>query len=213
VRFYIPPNLQKDFSDSLDQLGISTIVNFNPLNNIKIRLDKVNYRTKNNSTTSDEVVFAELDSNLKMGDYLQYKNETMLITQLKSNEFPKCYEFTTTTCNTKFTITRYQTQQYDENGAITVPEGDNPIASNIYCSTLFNSFQFKTNTGSVGIVPNTQINAQCQFNDVSKLIKIGDKFKWLEDTYQVISIDNSQVDISEDYGIVTFYCEKVVDNQ
>ncbi|MBZ9622849.1 hypothetical protein G9F71_008285 [Clostridium sp. FP2] len=210
MRFYIPPNMQRDFSDSLLALGTDSIINFDPLNKVKVRLDKVNYRTKNNSTSSDEVVFAELTSNLKMGDYLQYKNETMLITQLKENEFPKCYEFTTTTCNTKLTVTRYQMMVQDDNGNIITPEGDVNIAEDLYCSTLFNSFQFKSSTGNVGIVPSDQLVISCQYNDSTKNIAIGDKFTWLKQTYQIISLDNSQIDISELYGMLTFNAEKVI---
>lgn len=210
MRFYIPQNLQRDFSDSLNALGTDAIINFNPLNNVKVRLDKVNYKTRNGQTSSDEVVFAELTSNLKMGDYLQYKNETMLITQLKENEFPKCFEFTTTTCNTKLSVTRYEDMVQDDDGNILVEAGDHPIASDLYCSTLFNSFQFRSNTGNVGIVPENQLAVTSQFNDSTKLIKIGDRFLWFDENYHIVSLDRSQVDILGNDGLLVFNAEKVV---
>lgn len=209
MRFYIPPNLQRDFTDSLNALGTDAVINFDPLNKVKVRLDKVNYRTRNGITNSDDVVFAELSSNLKMGDYLSYKNETMLITQLKENEFPKCYEFTTTTCNTKLNVTRYQLMVQDEDGNIITPEGDVNIAEDLFCSTLFNSFQFKTTVGNVGVVPENQLLISCQFNDITKDVKIGDKFVWF-DEYRIISIDRSQIDISNLYGLLSFNAERVV---
>ncbi|MBU3186652.1 hypothetical protein [Clostridium estertheticum] len=210
MRFYIPPNLQRDFTDSLNALGIDTVVNFDPLNVIKIRLDKVNYRTKGSIVSADEVVFAELTSNLKMGDYLQYKNETMLITQLKSDEFPKCLEFATTTCNTKFTITRYQTGTWDDNENVIIPEGDNPIATDFYCSTIFESFEFKVGTGQVGIVPTNQIISTCQYNTDTGNIVVGDTFIWMKQTYRVISLNYEQLDISGLYGLLSFNAEKVI---
>lgn len=210
MRFYIPPNLQGDFTDSLNTLGIDTVVNFVPTNTIKVRLDKVNYKTKGGIVSSDEVVFAELTSNLKMGDYLTYKNETMLITQLKSNEYPKCLEFTTTTCNTKLTITRYEDMVQDEDGNIIAQAGDHAIVSDLYCSTLFNNFQFKSNSGNVGIVPTDTLAIGCQFNDTTKNIKIGDKFIWFDGNYQIIGLDFSQVDILGDYGMLSFNAEKVI---
>ena len=210
MRFYIPPNIDKDFSDSIEALGTSTIINFDTGNAIKIRLDKVNYKTKNGLTSSDEVVFALLESNLKMGDYLQYKNETMLITQLKENEFPKCYEFTTTTCNTKFTITRYQEATWDNDGNPLIDEGENPIVSDLYCSTIVGSFEFRSSSGSIGIVPNNQISSTCQYNDDTKNIVIGDKFLWMKEPYQIINLDYSQLDILGDTGMLCFYAEKVI---
>lgn len=209
MRFYIPLNLQRDFTDSLNTLGIDAIVNFDTLNPIKVRLDKVNYRTKDGKVTASEVVFAELSSNLKMGDYLQYKNEVFLINQLKFNEFPQCYEFSTGTCNTKFDILRFEEAEYDSEGVITYPEDDYPVVQNLYCSTLVGSFEFKTSPGAIGIVPSDSISVTCQFNNNTKDIAIGDKFVWF-DNYQIVSIDRSQVDLSQNYGILTFYGKKVV---
>jgi hypothetical protein len=210
VRFYIPPNLQRDFSDSIEALGTESIINFDPLNKVKVRLDKVNYKTKNGTVNSDEVVFAELSSNLKMGDYLQYKNETMLITQLKENEFPKCYEFTTTTCNTKFTVTRYSEMVQDDDGNIITPEGYSDVVTDLYCSTIVGSFEFRASSGSIGIVPNNQLTVVCQFNTDTENLNIGDKFLWIKQTYQIISLDMSQLDILGDSGLLVFNAEKVI---
>ena len=107
MRFYIPPRIQKDFSDSILTFGTDCILNFVIGSKVRVRLDKINYRTKNGIVSSDEVMFAELTSNLKMGDYLQYKDEILLINQVKTNDYPKCYEIYATACNTKFNITRY----------------------------------------------------------------------------------------------------------
>ena len=210
MRFYIPPNLQRDFTDSLNALGTDAIINFNPLNKVKVRLDKVNYRTKDGKVTSNDVAFAELSSSLKLGDYLQYKDETFMVNQLKRDEFPACLEFCTETCNTKLNITRYEDMVQDEEGNVLIEAGDHPIASDLYCSTLFNNFQFRSTSGNVGIVPTDQLMATSQFNNITKFIKIGDKFLWFDESYQIVSLDRSQVDLSQDYGILMFYAEKVV---
>jgi len=210
VRFYIPPNLQRDFTDSLNALGTDAIVNFDPLNVIKVRLDKVNYKTINGTVTSDEVAFAEISSNLRMGDYLQYKGETLLINKLVSNEFPLCYEITTGTCNTKLTVTRYAEMVQDDDGNILVEAGDNPVVSNLYCSIIIGGFEFRMNTGGVGIVPKNQVNVTCQYNDDTINLVIGDKFMWMKQQYQITNLDYSQLDISELYGLLAFDAEKVV---
>lgn len=210
MRFYIPPNLQRDFTDSLNQLGTDAIINFDPLNNVKVRLDKVNYRTKDGKVTAQEVAFAESSSGLRLGDYLQYKDKTFIINQLKRDEFPDCLEFNTETCNTKLTVTRYEDMVQNEDGNILVEAGDHDIVEDLYCSTLFNSFKFGSTSGNVGIVPSDQLLVTCQFNDITKLIKIGDKFLWFDESYHIVSLDRAQVDISALYGILVFYGEKVV---
>jgi len=210
VRFYIPKTLQSDFSSSLEALGTTAIINFDPLNTTKIRLDKVNYTTKNSVVSSDEVAFAELSSNLKMGDYLQYKNEVLLINQLVSNEFPQCYEISSGTCNTKLDVTRYQTATYDDYGNILTEEGNNPIASELYCLTVMGGFEFRTGTGQVGIVPTNDIKVSCQFNTNTMNIAIGDKFTVFKKDYEVVNLDWSQKDLEGNYGVLTFDGKKVI---
>jgi len=210
VRFYIPKTLQSDFSSSLEALGTTAIINFDPLNTTKIRLDKVNYTTKNSVVSSDEVAFAELSSNLKMGDYLQYKNEVLLINQLVSNEFPQCYEISSGTCNTKFDVTRFQTATYDDFGNVLTEEGNNPITKDLYCLTVMGGFEFRTHTGGIGIVPSNDIKSSCQFNADTMLIAIGDKFTVFKKQYEVVNLDWSQKDLEGDYGILMFDGKKVI---
>jgi len=211
VRFYIPPNLQKDFADSMLAFGTDCVKNLVVGSKVRVRFDKVNYRVKNGVTTSDEVLFSELSSNLKMGDYLQFKEEVLLINQIKTNQFPACYEISVGNCNTKFKITRYYEEEYNSSGEITKSAGDYPVVSNLYCVSVVGSFEFKTSNGSVGIVPNSEIACQCQFNDITKTLALGDKFIWFgTNAYQIISLDYSQVDLDGLDGVLTFYAKKVV---
>lgn len=210
MRFYIPSNLQKDFSDSLEQLGTETVINMNPLNKVKVRLDQINYRTKDGKLTPAEVSFAEVTSGIRLGDYLQHKDETFIVNQLKRDQYPDCLEFNTETCNTKFTITRFQTVVMDNLGNIITPESDVDIVEDVCCSTLFSDFQFKSSNGSVGVVPENRLNVTCQFNSITKDIKIGDKFIWFDETFHIISIDRTKIDLSQEYGLLSFDCEKVV---
>ena len=210
MRFYIPPNLQADFTSSVLALGIDCTLNFSLTAKVRVRLDKVNYRTKNGVVSSDEVMFAELSSNLKMGDYIQYKEEILLINQIKTNQFPQCYEISAGACNTKFNITRYFKEEYNSSGAITNAAGNYPVVSSLYCISVVGSFEFGINNGSPGIIPSDTVICQCQVNTLTKTIIEGDNFLWGGDKYEVISLDKSQYDLDELDGILTFYAKKVV---
>ncbi|MBK5239815.1 hypothetical protein [Clostridium sp.] len=210
MRFYIPPNLQSDFSSSIRDLGIDCILNFSLTNKVRIRMDKVNYKTKNGVVSGDEVIFAELSSNLKIGDYIQFKEEILLINQVKTNQFPQCYEISASACNTKFDITRYYAEEYNSSGVITKAAGNYPVVSSLYCITTMGSFEFDTSTGSVGIIPSDVISCSCQVNTLTKTIIEGDKFLWFNDSYMVTSLDYSSVDLDGLDGILTIHAKKVI---
>jgi len=211
MRFYIPPNLQKDFADSIaSPLGIDCILNFSLTAKVRVRMDKVNYRTVNNIVSSDEVIFAELSSNLKMGDYIQYKEEILLINQVKTNQFPACYEISVGTCNSKFNITRYFAEEYNSSGVITKVAGNYPVVSSLYCISVIGSFEFNTSNGSVGIIPSDVMACSCQISTLTKSIIEGDTFLWVNDKYEVISLDYSQMDLDGIDGILTFHAKKVI---
>jgi len=210
VRFYIPPKMQSNFSDSIAALGTDCILNFVIGSKVRVRFDKVNYRTRNGVVNSDEVIFAELSSNLKMGDYLQYNEEILLINQVKTNQFPACYEIYASACNTKFNITRYFAEEYNSSGVITKIAGNYAVVSNLYCITTVGSFEFNTSNGSPGIIPKDTISCQCQVNTLTKTITEGDNFLWVNDKYKVVSVDSSQIDLDGLDGVLTFSAEKVV---
>ena len=210
MKFYIPPNLQKDFSDSMLALGTDCIVNFVVGSKVRVRFDKVNYRVKNGVVSSDEVLFAELSSNLKMGDYLQYKEEILLINQVKVNQFPQCYEISVGNCNVKFDIKRYCAEEYNSDGVITNVAGNRDIAKSLYCVMTVGSYEFNAQSGAVGIIPTDVMGCQAQVNVNTKAIAEGDTFLWVNDKYEVISLDYSQVDLDGNDGVLTFYAKKVV---
>ena len=210
MRFYIPPNLQADFTDSMLALGIDCVLNFVIGSKVRVRMDKVNYRTKNGVVSSDEVMFAELSSNLKMGDYIQYKEEILLINQVKINQFPSCYELSAGACNSKINITRYYAEEYNSSGVITIAAGNRAVVSSLYCISVVGNFEFGINNGSPGIIPSDTVICQCQVNTLTKTIVEGDNFLWGGDKYQVISLDKSQYDLDEADGILTFHAKKFV---
>jgi len=210
MRFYIPPKIQTNFTESIAALGVDCILNFVIGSKVRVRFDKVNYRVKNGSTSSDEVIFAELSSNLKMGDYLQFKEEILLINQIKTSQYPQCYEISVGNCNTKFNITRYFNEEYNSSGVITKAAGNYPVVSSLYCITTVGSFEFDSSNGSVGIIPSDQISVQCAVNTLTKTIAEGDNFLWVNDKYVVVSLDWSQLDLDGLDGILTFHAKKVV---
>jgi len=212
MKFYIPPNLQKDFQDALlTPIATQFTLNFVALDIVNAIVPEINYREKaGNSIRGDKPIYADINKNLKIGDYFQDTNGIYIITQLQREKFPQCFKVYTAVCNTKFTVTRFQTVVYDNLGNVITPEGNNPIASNIYCSSLVAGAQFRQISGGIGIVPSDQSVIQTQFKDTTKNITIGDNYYWFSSKYRVISVDYSQVNLDFTSGLISFTGEKVV---
>lgn len=211
MRFYVPPNLQKDFQDALASgLATSFTRNFVSTDIFKAIVPEIDYRAKSGTTIrGQKPMYGDINVPLILGDYLQNSNGIYIVTMLEVEKFPQCYRIYTDSCNVKLSITRYEKEVYDSDGNITQTAGDYPIVSDIYCSSIMSGSQFQTNTGAVGIVPYDNLLIQTQFNDNTKVIAIGDNFIYFGQKYQVISLDYSQIDISGTSGMLVIIGKKV----
>lgn len=212
--FYVPPNLQNDFQDALNsQLGTSFIINFDKNNTTRAIVKEIDFRAKSDeSIRNEKPMYADININIEIGDYLQDGNDTYVVTQLQKMTFPKCYKLFAHVCNNKITITTYHQALYDGQGAIISPEGDSNIVENIYCSVDEGSFQFASNSNGIGVVPTDEVTIALQYNDKTKNIDIGNNFYWFGKKYEIISTNYSQVDSDKGVGLLLFSGKKLTKN-
>jgi len=212
LKFYIPPNLQSSFLDVLkSDVATSLPLNFDPKVIIRAIVPEIDHREKSSTVTKGtKYTYASTDIPLEIGDYLQDDNGIYLINQLRIQKFPSCYKFLLISCNSKFTVTRYEKMVTDDNGTILIPEGDNPIATDIYCSSLQSGAQFATVSGGIGIVPVDTAMIQTRMTNEVKNIAIGDNFTWFTQKYQIIFLDFSQISMDGTTGMLGFTGKRVV---
>jgi hypothetical protein len=209
MRFYVPPQIDNDFQSAVNsEIGTEFIVNFDSLNTVRAIVPELDYRAKQTGANGTKPLYAEIDK-LKIGDYIQdSNNDTYIVSYLKDEKFPKCSKIQVQICNYKVTITRFQEEEIDMDGNITIPQGENPIVTDIYSVVIMGGYEFRTNGGGVGVVPSDSIAAQMQYNDSTKNIKISDTFMYFNAKYRIETIDYSQVDING-LGVITAFAKKV----
>lgn len=214
MKFYVPPNLQTNFQDILKSPVASQLtLNFDPEVIINAIVPEIDHREKSATVTKGtKYTYAGIDIDLEIGDYLQDVNGIYLINQLRQQKFPECFKFLLIECNTKFTVNRWESAVYDNDGNVVTAEGDQLIALDIYCSSMVGSSQFQVTAGGVGIIPSDIATVQTRFTDQTKNILIGDTFMWGIEKYEVIGIDESQLDILMQNGLLGFTGKKVVTN-
>ena len=213
MKFYIPPNLQSSFLDVLkSDVATSLPLNFDPKVIIRAIVPEIDHREKSSTVAKGtKYSYASTEIPLEIGDYLQDDNGIYLINQLRIQKFPACFKFLMIDCNSKFTITRYENMVQDDDGNIITPAGDNPIATDIYCSSLVSGAQFQISSGAVGVVPVDTVTVQTRFTVAeTKNIAIGDNFMWFSQKYMVQSLDYSQVSIDGNSGLLGFTGKRVV---
>lgn len=209
MNFYIPPNINNDFQNALNSnLGTSFIINFNSLDIVRAIVPELDYRAKQNGTNGTKPLYSEIDK-LKIGDYIQDDENTYIVAFLKNQKFPLCSKIQAQVCNSKVTISHFQKEVTNNNGDIITPESDVQVAADIYSVVMLSGYEFRTSSGSVGIVPNDLIGLQIQFNDITKNVQIGDTFYYFGSKYRIENIDYSQVSIDLSYGIMLLFARKI----
>jgi len=212
VRFYIPPNLQKNFKDLLaSDVATPMTLNFDITKIVRVNVPEIDHREKSSTVTKGtKYSYTDTIIPLEIGDYLQDVNGIYLINQLRVERFPNCFKFLLIECNTKFTVKRFQTAVYDNLGNVITAEGNNPIATDIYCSSLQSGAQFATTSGGVGVIPMDTAVIQTRLTAETKNIAIGDNFMWFSQKYIVIFLDYSQISMDGITGMLGFTGKRVV---
>lgn len=209
MKFYIPPNINKNFTDALNgPPGTEFIINFNNNNTVKAITPELDYRAKQEGIRSVKPLHAE-PNKLKVGDYLQADGDTFIVAYLKNLKFPTCSEVQVQICNNKVTISRFQKEVIDNRGKIVTPARDIDIVSDIYSVIMSSGYQFQTYNGSIGIIPTNTIAIQMQYNNSTKNIKIDDTLIYFNSTYRIESFDYGQANMDNQDGMFIIFAKKI----
>lgn len=99
-------------------------------------------------------------------------------------------------CNTTLSFLRFRNERTDERGYLIDPEGWDvivpPIPVNIY--RYEGRPEFVATDGQAGINPNALTMLTLQYNDVTKVLRVGDMFDYAHARYEVIDVDYAGVD-------------------
>lgn len=237
-RFRVPRTLAADFDAFLNRDIPNTVMDFELLHNwydkesldyepTYIRGELYPDATKSRYENTDNLmnIRCSLTSGIRKGDIVIQPNGTIFILDwgvyLESNNAPS----RALRCNMMLTIKRFQDAQVDEDGFVVDDDGyvisssssnyTNEGSHKIIVPPIpCNAYRYDGRpedvavSGTPGSIVNALTEIVVQFNEHTKDIHIRDTFDWGDETYEVIDISRSGLNLEETHGTLRLQAKK-----
>lgn len=222
-RFYIPPTLASDFNEFLSNDIPNTVMDFvvyhdwydqfeNGYKEKIVRGELYPDTSKSRYTNTDNNmnIRCAVCSDIRKGDIIvDENNATYLLdweVHLQSNNAPS----RALRCNIMLTIKRYRAEETDEDGYLIKEEGWDTIVDNLPSNAYRYDGrpEYSAVAATPGITPNALTLMTVQYNKQSKNIRIGDRFVWGNDTYEVVDISRIGLSLDGTQGCLTLQAKK-----
>lgn len=227
-RFRVPRTLAADFDAFLDRDIPNTNMDFEILKNWydkfedgyepqyvrgEIYADSTKSRYEN--TDNNMNIRCSVSSGIRKGDMLIEPDGNIYIldweVHLQSNNAPS----RALRCNMNLEIKRYEIpeEEYDEDGYLMSTPGTSGwqiVVPSIPC----NAFRYDGRpeyvvvSGAPGAVPNALTRITVQYNSATKRIHIGDKYKWGDETYEIIDVSRVGINLISQSGTLMLQAKK-----
>ena len=205
TRFYRPPTLASDFTEFLDGDIPNQVMDFTLLTDwydqfkedykphiIRGELYTEKSKSRYSNTDNNLNIRCDVNSGIKKGDMLIASNNGEVYVLdwevgLQSNNAPS----RAVRCNFNLTVKRYQQEETDENGYLINEEGWQTIVDELPANAYFydgRNASYYTAAGQPGVSPEVNALITVQFNEQTKLLKVGDEFLWGNDIYRITDI-------------------------
>lgn len=222
-RFHVPRTLASDFTKFLDQDIPNTVMNFELIKNwydkfeedyqpfyIRGELYPDSTKSRYENTDNNMNIRCDIASGIRKGDMVIDENNIIYLLDwevaLQSNNAPS----RALRCNMYLTVKRYQEEKTDEYGYLIEPEG----WVNVFENMPANAYrydgrpEYSAVSGTPGIAPNALTLMTFQKNDLTKNIKVNDRFTWGNEDYYIVDIDWVGVGL-DDAGTIKIQAKKV----
>lgn len=223
-RFYIPPTLASDFTEFLDNDIPNTVMNFTLLHNwysqfedgykpTVIRGELYPDSSKSRYTNMDNHmnIRCDVNSGIQKGDIVIDENNRIYVLDWEvfnqSNNVPS----RALRCNFKLTVEHYEHELTDEDGYLIQEEGWKKVVdalpSNAY--RYDGRPEYSAVAATPGVTPNALTLVTVQYNQQSKNIRIGDRFLWGNEYYEIVDISYIGIEIEDSFGCITLQAKKM----
>jgi hypothetical protein len=213
MNFYIPDSLQSDFSDMLDSFGTTVTINSNlsvtPVETI-VQLSNPNFKSNyQNLSDNARILRTKLSDNIVKGDYLTDSDSKTYIVTWSLYKDLNSYKGQCQLCNSQLDFVRWSEAVLDDYGNQATPAQYNPVVSNVLCFTSRTGMGiFDSSASEIGIIPQGRMLIGLQYNSSTKNIQIGDELSYRGSQFEVVDIDMSMLNDSEETGILAVYVQK-----
>lgn len=217
--FSLPPTLGSDFDrllqyDHPNHFSFELIPDWYDQSNVKIiRASQVPIDWKSKIGNSDMSTNFKVSKKnvIHKGDMVIREDGVVSLLTWNVIDHPNNYASQTTECNIRISVTREVQEAVDDDGFLITPAGKEVIVPDLPCvhSEYAGRPDYLTSSGLPGIHADHLITVQMQWNSHTKDIRINDEFELYCFTYRVINISVAEVNINQEYGILTLNAKRV----
>lgn len=222
-RFHVPRTLAADFTKFLDGDIPNTVMNFEILKNwydkfeedyeptyIRGELYPDSTKSRYENTDNNMNIRCDVNSGIRKGDIVIDENGYIYTLDwevaLQSNNAPS----RALRCNMYLTVKRYVEEVVDDEGYLVTEEG----WVNLFENMPANAYrydgrpEYSAVSGTPGIAPNALTLMTFQYNELTKDVRIDDRFVWGNDEYLIVDIDWVGVGL-DNAGTIKIQAKKV----
>lgn len=113
-------------------------------------------------------------------------------------------------CNAFVAFYREVDEKLDQRGYVLEPARQEMIAPTIPC--LYAEYagrpDYAASFNTPGILADHLLTCQVQYNDLTKNLRINDKFELMHSAYHIVHLMHNEVDIDGTYGIINIVARK-----
>lgn len=213
TKFFVPRTLAADFTEFLSNDIPNTVMDFEQLTDwydqfkdgyvpthIRCEIYPDSSKSRYSNTDNNMNIRSAVDSGIKKGD-MQKDPEGEIYVQdwevaKQSNNAPS----RALRCNMLLTVTRYFPEVTDDLGYLVEPEGERSIFEKLPANAYRYDGrpEYSAVSGTPGISPNALTQLTIQYNDLTKNIRIDDRFVWIDEIYTIVDIN--YVGVNEIHG-------------
>lgn len=207
--FHVPPNLPQDYDDALEALGERCVLNYNSatpviFNSIISNIDfKSNMRGLSDNT---RLLTCSKSLPIKKGDHVTDSKQNTYIIHWTPFEDINSRKSQIQLCTNHFNFDRWQEASFDMYGNTSTPALFVSVAKNIKgFFARAGMSAWNASDGGIGIEPSQKVFIGVQYNDLTRFIKITDRFKIKNINYMIVDIDYTQLNVGGTDGVLMLH--------
>lgn len=222
-RFYVPPTLPSDFTEFLDNDIPNTVMNFKLYHNwydqfedgyketiVRGELYPDTSKSRYTNTDNNMNIRCDINSGVTKGDILIDENNIIYILDWEVHKQSNNLPSRALRCNMYLTVERFVHELTDADGYLIQEEGWKKIVdrlpSNAY--RYDGRPEYSAIAATPGVTPNALTLMTVQYNEQSKNIRIGDRFLWGNEYYEIVDVNRIGLGIDDKFGCITLQAKK-----
>ena len=224
MKFYIPPTLEKDFKDWLEADVAHANYDFELIRDwyareaegyepihLRALYFSINWKSKIGNSDANSNFKTSYDVKIRKGDIVIREDGRIFMLNWTVQDMPNNQSTQAIICNTMLSFTRHVEETVDDRGFLIEEAHEETIVPPIPC--VFAEYagrpDYMTNYNSPGVSADHLLTVQVQWNERTKQLRTSDEFVLLHSKYRVVDIVGTELDISQEHGILNLMARKV----